>query len=306
MAALQEDSFAVPAIGRQQASAKPSMPSFSFGTGSRDVARVKVYLSAKHEKHKSVINSPGPVYSVPSSVGATESYSFGSADQRVHGKAKYPDSSVDLTGATVDSQKTKFPSTPRVHFGTESRMNAKNAEIFRVHPGLGLGTESPGALEYSPDESKITKVPPAYSFGPKASSDVDSKPTSRLQLPLTSTPRHVGPGSHMQPSAIGEQPNSARPSAPSWGFGSSTRDAMTKKNTQLLETDNNFTALGKQVVSNARSAPQCGFGTSTREHTARTQIVMSAADAGPVAKMEKPRFHCDLPPPQKIIPRPGL
>lgn len=296
----------MPAIGRQQDSAKPSMPAFSFGTGSRDVARVKVFLSAKHEKHKSVINSPGPVYNVHSTVGETAAFSFGSDNQRKHDKAKYPDSSVDLTGATVDSQRVKYPTTPRVHFGTESRMNAKNAEIYRVHPGLGLGTESPGALEYSPDESKITAVAASYSFGPKGGIEGNAKPTTRLTLPLTSTPRHVGPGSHMQPAAVGEQPCSARPSAPAWGFGSSDRSSLGKAPTSLLDNDPHFSSLGKQVVSSARSAPQCGFGTSTREHSARTQLFISAADAGPVARMEKQRFHCELPPPQKHITRPGL
>eukprot|EP00929_Paragymnodinium_shiwhaense_P034795 TRINITY_DN18890_c0_g1_i1.p1 TRINITY_DN18890_c0_g1~~TRINITY_DN18890_c0_g1_i1.p1 ORF type:complete len:309 (+),score=54.97 TRINITY_DN18890_c0_g1_i1:116-1042(+) len=308
MAALQDDSFAVAALGRQQDSSKPSQPAYSFGTGQRDVARNKVYMSVKHDKKKAILNSPGPVYSVPSTVGDAPRFGFGTDDQRKHDKAKYPDSSVDLTGATVDSQKVKFPTTPRVHFGTESRMNTKNAEILRAHPGLGLGMESPGALEYSPDETKITGVAPQYSFGPKAGVESQGqKPCVRLTLPLTSVPRHVGPGSHQQPSALGEQPTSARPSAPSWGFGSASKDSARKNaDRRLLDSDPHFSSLGKQVVSSARSAPQCGFGTSTREHTARTQLMISAGDVGPIAKMEKLKFHCELPPPQKHIPKPGI
>merc|ERR1712093_200171 len=111
----------------------------------------------------------------------------------------------------------------------------------------------------------------------------------------------------MQPAAVGEQPCSARPSAPAWGFGSSDRSTYGKAaNSQLLDSDPHFSSLGKQVVSGARSTPQCGFGTSTREHSARTQLLVSAADAGPVARMDKLRFHCELPPPQKHIARPGL
>lgn len=298
----KDDSFMVSSLGRQCDSKKETMPVYSMGTGNRDTCRLKVYHGPKHEKKKGGLVSPGPVYSVPSTVGDAPRFGFGSEEQRKHSKAKYPDSSVDLTCSVVDSQVVKFHGTKGVHFGTESRLNSKNAEIVRVHPASALGMESPGALEYSPEETLTTKVPPEYSFGPKVQGDISgAKIKGRLTLPLTSTPRHVGPGSHMQPSGLGSQPCSARGSAPSWGFGSSERSSSVRKDQKhLIDTCADFSSLGQQVVSSARSAPKFGFGTSTREHTARTQIITTALDKGPIAQLPAQKFHLDLPKPERV------
>lgn len=306
MAATVDDSFTVSSMGRQHDSKKESMPGYSMGTGNREVCRLKVYHSPKHEKAKGGLNSPGPVYSVPSTVGDAPRFGFGS-EQRKHPKAKYPDSSVDLTCSTVDSQVVKFHSTKGVHFGTESRLNSRNAEIIRVHPGSALGMESPGALEYSPEETLTTKLPPEYSFGPKRQTDNTGEKTTRLTLPLTSTPRQVGPGSNMQPSAMGPQPCSARGSAPSWGFGNAQRSSsVPRERRHLTDTSVDLSSLGQQVVSSARSAPKFGFGTSTREHTARTQLITTELDKGPTARLPAQRFHIDLPKPERSLPRHGL
>lgn len=309
MAAIVEDSFTVTSLGRQNDSKKETMPVYSIGTASRDVCRLKVYHSAEHEKKKGGLTSPGPVYAIPSTVGDAPRFGFGSEEQRKHSRAKYPDSSVDLTCSVVDSQVVKFHTTKGVHFGTESRLNSRNAEIIRVHPASALGMESPGALEYSPEEHFTMKMPPEYSFGPKkdAKSGEDNKKTTRMNLPLTSTPRHVGPGSHMQPSAMGAQPCSARGSAPSWGFGSSQRSSSLRKDQKhLIDTTADFSSLGQQVVSSARSAPKFGFGTSTRDHVARTQIIKTDLDLGPTARLPPPKFHMDLPKPERPIPRHGF
>eukprot|EP00927_Polykrikos_kofoidii_P051908 TRINITY_DN45684_c0_g1_i1.p1 TRINITY_DN45684_c0_g1~~TRINITY_DN45684_c0_g1_i1.p1 ORF type:complete len:306 (-),score=27.23 TRINITY_DN45684_c0_g1_i1:367-1284(-) len=305
MAAIEEDSFRVMSLGRQHDSMKPSMPAYSIGTAQRDVARQKVYVSADHEVRKGIMNSPGPVYSVPSTVGVAPKYGFGSDEQRKHDKAKYPDSSVDLACAVVDSQKVKFPSTTGVHFGTETRMCTANAEIIRCHPGLALGVGSPGALEYMVDDKNISKVPPQYSFGPKTTKIVENKPVTRLALPLTGVPRHVGPGSHDRAGSMGAQPQSARPSAPSFSFGGEER-LSARKDKQLLDSSTDFSSLGRQVVSSARSAPRHGFGTSTRDNVARTNLVLNDIDKGPAHALGKNKFHCDIPPPTKHIPRPGM
>jgi hypothetical protein len=274
------------------------MPAFSFGTGQRDVARNKIFISKKHESKKATMNSPGPVYNIPSSLGEdASSHRFGT-EVRHHVRAKYPDSSVDLACATVDSQQIKFIKTPSVHFGTESRSNAKNAEVLRAHPGAAYGTESPGALEYEPNEKLILKDEPMYSFGPKKEKVSDgNKPVQRLTLPLTSVPRHVGPGSHAQPSGMGTQPHSARGTAPSWRFGTGDREMNAKSGDvkHLLETNDKRSALGNQICSSARNAPRARFGSETRDMRARTHLVRTRNDQGPSAFMEKQRFHYDLP-----------
>lgn len=80
--------------------------------------KVKLFISKELAKKKVGTVTPGPVYHVPSTVGKAPSFSFGS-DVRKHSGKKYPDSSVDLIGATVDTQKVKFHRTPQVHLGSE-------------------------------------------------------------------------------------------------------------------------------------------------------------------------------------------
>eukprot|EP00403_Amphidinium_massartii_P025747 CAMPEP_0178392184 /NCGR_PEP_ID=MMETSP0689_2-20121128/11550_1 /TAXON_ID=160604 /ORGANISM="Amphidinium massartii, Strain CS-259" /LENGTH=240 /DNA_ID=CAMNT_0020012755 /DNA_START=168 /DNA_END=890 /DNA_ORIENTATION=- len=222
-------------------------------------------------------------------------FSFGSDMTRQSYKAPYPDSSIDLTCANVDSQTTKFPTTKGVVFGTESRMGNTNAEALLENPAMAWGLESPGALEYSPDYGPITKNPPQFSFGPKTGT-LGTQTTPRTSAPPMSTPRHVGPGSHTQPPAVGYQPSSTKKASPSWSFGMEQR--MTPrdgKKMQLLDTSPDLSSLGKQVVSSARSAPQVAFGTSTRNHTAKTALVVTEADRGPLGKLPKANFHQPLP-----------
>jgi hypothetical protein len=307
MAELQGDSFDVPSIGRQHNSQKETMPSFSFGTGVRGAGN-KIFITKKHEKRKAVMNSPGPVYGVPNTVGAGPKFSFGTEEQRSTAKAQYPDSSVDLTCSVVDSQTVKFDGTKAVHFGTEPRMNSKNAEALRGNAEANLCTQSPLSFDYNPDDSLVAKAHPLFSFGPKNTSE-GMKCPARIHIPKTGTPRHVGPGSHTQAAGVGPQPTSARKSAPAWSFGG--KPTIVAKPTEgrgfpLLDPSPELSSLGKQVVSNGRSAPSCGFGTSTREHSARTHLVVTDADRGPAATMRPLKFHLEMPSGGKQLPKPGL
>lgn len=306
MTSPRQDSFDVTSIGRQTSSKKATLPAYSFGTGSRDVARLKLFLSSKQEKGKCVVNSPGPVYQVPSTVGSGPRWGFGQDEQRRHGENRYPDSSVDLFCATVDSQKVKFATTPSVNFGTEARMDKKNAEIVRTNPDLMLGMESPGGLEYRPQDSKIMKQQPQYSFGPPEDR-TPAKPVNRLSLMPGSTPRHVGPGSHSLPQGIGQQPQSARPSGPSWsmGGGNSKRSQplSARETGTQLDTEQNYSSIGKQVMSTLKSSTTSGFGRATRENRARTAMCMTGSDHGPAGGMGKMNFHLDLP---RTAPAPSL
>lgn len=315
MAATMQDSFDMPALGRQMNSKKETMPAFSFGTGSRDVARDKLYVSPRHEKGKVSFISPGPVYAQRSTVGSSAAHGFGTEQQRMHGKAKYPDSSVDLTCCTVDSQKVKFPSTSGVHFGTEVKMCKKNAEMYRVNPTAGFGTESPGMKMKPPitdmtprgfqerirqeklerGEFQVSKGTPAYSIGP-TSGPAGAGKTDRINLNQASTPRHVGPGSHRTPCALGEQPTSARTTVPAWSFCQGPRQMNEQQEEgPIYDASPELSSMGKQLVSSARSAPSCSFGSSTRDHKAKTAMLQLEADKGPSAFMPKPRFHFDLP-----------
>jgi len=291
MTTLLPDSFHVASVGAQADSTRPSFPAHSFGTGARETARLKVFLSNKLEKSKVGQNSPGPVYNVPSTVGASKSHAFANEPARKHPTAKYPDSSVDLTCAEVDTQKVKFARTPGVHFGSEDRSSLKNAELIRTNAELAMGLESPGALEYRPKE--VAKSVPAYSFAP--ADMTHRKPESRAQLLQSATPRHVGPGSHKAPAAMGNQPMSPRPSAPAWTMsGRSPRD---NRQTELLSIEDKvFSSIGKQVLSTIASPPGVGVAKSTRDQAARTALFVSDAE---------PNFSVDLPATSRVS-RPGL
>lgn len=309
MTDLMGDSFDTPAIGRQHNSQKETMPAFSFGTSTRERTAKKVVLTKAHEKRKAVMNSPGPVYGIPSTVGDGPKFGFGTEEQRGTIKAPYPDSSVDLTCSTVDTQTVKFDSTKGVHFGTEQRMNTKNAEIIRTNPSAQFGMCSPGSFDYCPEDGLVVKAPAEYSFGPK-NGKINDKQATRMSAPQMSTPRHVGPGSHGQPSGMGSQPNSRKKSAPSWSFAGLRHSDLTPprphKNMPLLDLSPELSSLGRQVVSSARSAPQCGFGSATRDQNAKTYLVVTEADRGAAAALPKPRFHVEMPRPERRIAKPGM
>ncbi|CAE7258810.1 unnamed protein product [Symbiodinium sp. CCMP2456] len=291
MSTLLPDSFHVGSVGAQADSTRPTLPAHSFGTCDRESARMKVYMSRKLEKSKAKLNSPGPVYDVPSAVGAAPSFSFGTDVQRKHDPKKYPDSTVDLTCATVDTQKVKYAKTPGCHFGTEQKLSLKNAEIIRTHAGLALGAESPSALEYHVKE--VAKRVPAYSFGPTESM-TPRKPEPRVQLLQSSTPARVGPGSHPTPSSLGQQPMSPRPTAPAWTMpGRSPRE---KTQTEALAIEDKvFSSIGKQVLSTIRSPPSVATTKSTRDQVNRTALFVSEMDKTDTARGPKPHFNLELP-----------
>lgn len=278
----QEHSFDVPSMGQQSNSQKDTAPGYSFGSCSRDRQHHKVFLSEGHEQRKATMASPGPVYSIPSAVGEGPKFGFGSASQRQHGKAMYPDTSVDCTGATVDSQVNKFHSAKGVHFGTEAKDSLKNSVHIRVHPQANMGLQSPGPFSYNPKEKDVTKATePRYSLGAK----------TKILATQAQTPRNVGPGHYATPRGMGPQPQSARRSMPSYGFGKEARMPPLKKSDAVLDPNPELSSLGRQLVSGQKSAPLYGFGTATREHKSKTFLVQTPLDHGPKADYPTPRLH---------------
>lgn len=283
MADLLPDSFDTSSFGKQHNSKQATEGAFSFGTANRERQQQKVFISEKHERHKATMFSPGPHYSVASTVGDAPSPGFGTS-KRPEVKSRYPDASNDLIGATVDSQVQKFHNTKRIHFGTEIRENPKNAELLRTHPQGGMGVGVPGAGEYDPEDLHTTDRAPTYLFGLKSKVGTEA---------VAQTPRKVGPGSYPAPGGIGPQPTSARRSQPSYSFGSEKRLQAVVKSLNLLDTNPNASSLGKQATSRRRSAPRVGFGSSTRDHADKTHLVMTSMDRGPAANM--PRMQLSHP-----------
>lgn len=239
-------------------------------------------MSEDHEKRKATMNSPGPVYSVPSAVGEGSKYGFGTASQREHTRPKYPDTSVDLTGATVDSQKHKFHSTKGVVFGTEQKDEANNSVLLRTHPQANFGKGSPGPTAYTPRDKDVTRATePRYSLGDK----------TKILAANAQTPRNVGPGSYPPTTSMGEQPTSARRSMPSWSFGNAKRMPPLKKSDAVLDPNPELSAFGQQVLSSKKSSAYYGFGTATRDHKSKTFLVQTGLDKGPRGQWPTPRQH---------------
>jgi len=283
---LAPNSFDIKAMGKQDNSQKKTASSYSFGSCSRDRHAEKVFMSEDHERRKATMASPGPVYSIPSAVGEGPGYGFGTAPQREHGRAKYPDTSVDLTGATVDSQKNKFHTTKNVHFGTEQKDNMKNSVLLKTHPQACMGLVSPGPFAYDPKDKDVTRPKePRYSLGEK----------TKILSTQAQTPRNVGPGSYPPTKAMGEQASSSKRSQPSWSFGNSARMPPLKKSDEVLDPNPELSSFGKQVVSSKKSSAHYGFGTATREHKAKTFLVQLGLDKGPRNEWATPRqYHPKL------------
>lgn len=228
------------------------------------------------------MNSPGPVYSMPTAVGEGAAYGFGTAPQRQHGRAKYPDTSVDLTGAVVDSQNTKFHATKGVVFGTEQKGETSNSVVIRYHPQASFGKGSPGPTAYTPRDKDVTRpTEPRFSLGEK----------TKILATKTQTPRNVGPGSYPPTTSMGEQPNSNKKSMPSWSFGNSKRMPPLRKSDAVLDPNPDLSAFGAQVLSKKKSSAFYGFGTATRDHKAKTFLVQTPLDQGPRGAWGTPRLH---------------
>lgn len=287
---IAESSFDVPAMGRQYNSQKKTAAAHSFGSSSRETCSKKQFISEKHQKSQALMASPGPVYSLASAVGEGPKYGFGTSPQRQHGKAMYPDSSVDLTGATVDSQPCKFPTTKGVHFGTDLKDNMKNSVLIKTTPGTYLGIQSPGPFAYDPkDRGVTTPREPKYSLGQK----------TKILATHAQTPRNVGPGSYPPTGSMGEQPKSDKRSNPSFSFGNAQRMPALKKSDAVLDPHpdiGSLSSFGRQVVSNQKSSPGYGFGTATRDHKAKTYLVQTGLDKGPKHEWgPTPQDHPRLP-----------
>jgi hypothetical protein len=283
------------ALGRQHVSQRESSPCYSFGTGTRK-DKGKTYIGKEHAKKQTTLAvSPGPAYAVPNTTGQGPRHVFGTEERRTNPRVQYPDSSVDLMGATVDSQIVKFSTTTVVNFGTEARMNTKNGEVVRSNPAIMKGVESPAAFEHTPLDTHVAKRTPEYTFGPPGGTDGKKVPPIR-NMPAA-TPRTLGPGSHRLPGGLGAQTESSARSAPSWGFGTSSRLSARRDYPQLLDLSPDLSSIGRQVVSKAKTSPSAPFGKSTRDQSARVQQAFTHLDKGPAGDMPPVRHPLNVPGP---------
>lgn len=139
-----------------------------------------------------------------------------------------------------------------------------------------------GKQAYMPeDKDIITKTSPRISFGAK----------TKILSAETQTPKNVGPGSYPPSESLGRQALSARRSNAVWSFAQEKRMPPLKPSDTVVDPSPNLSSFGKQVTSKASSSPGYGFGTSTREHKAKTFLVQTNTDRGPISSWQKPTLN---------------
>ncbi|KAF4712445.1 hypothetical protein FOZ63_030019 [Perkinsus olseni] len=281
------DSFSVSAVGHQKESLKPTEPSYSFGLGTRD-AREKLFISKDHEKLMPPRCSPGPVYRLESQ-SDDHSYTFGTAPQRPSPGKRYPDASIDLTNALVDSQAFKYPAVKGTVFGTDPKGQIKNATIMKNHAPAFYGKASPGPTAYNPDSRHTSRIPrvPQITLGSK----------TKILASECQTPPVVGPGTYPLPPSVGTQYLSQRRNLSTYSFTKARRVAERNQRIPVpatgkgdLTTRSVVSSIGPQHESRNSNAPTFGFGTATRDQKSKTFLVQTPGDTGPSGSWAKPRW----------------
>ena len=267
MSFAAKDSFTVSAVGLQASSMKQNAASFKFQAATRDDL-AKLYISREHNKLTPSRWSPGAIYEVKSSLKSDTSYSFGKALRPgINLSGVKP--AEDLTLASLDSQKFKFPGIKSVLFGTEARDQVKNAAILEENPQVFFGRYSPGPAAYN--LSVGTGDPTGQkgiSFGHK----------TKILAADIQTPPHVGPGCYVMPEAVGVQSESTKQNIKNVKFSKAPRSTQKKSDQVLTNLNADIPAVGPQVSSKLANAAQIVFGSSTREHVSKTALYMTDLD----------------------------
>eukprot|EP00884_Botryococcus_braunii_P004965 jgi/Botrbrau1/1446/Bobra.178_3s0004.1 len=256
--------------GKQVLSYKHSFPEYTFGIDSRSS---KVSLTPEQEKISPGNNSPGPIYNYGSSLGEQlEAHSTNAPAIGFSKEARLPQTSSSTPGPgcykppislgpQALSSKPNFP-TAVIPTGT------RNGQ----HEGSWLTSPGPGSYQVPSGHGSqcvSQRVNPSAVGFPRAGRFKDAGPCI--------TDAEVG--SYNTPSAsCGPQITSRSTSAPSFGFGTSTRDGLQKVYASKQHdrvagggkigpgpiTAGQRSGFGSQSASKANTSPAFMFGTATR------------------------------------------
>lgn len=149
-----------------------------MGAGTRDSMR-KVYISDGHSDATSGGDSPGPIYTMRSSIEPQDSSTKRSQPAWVFGKdTRFQDPSVRMRGRLPApnayvlppalGEQVDKPSAPVVGFGTSTREHVSKIFLSAEHEKANYGTQGPGP-KYMPQPvfgpQPVRKEPPSFSFG---------------------------------------------------------------------------------------------------------------------------------------------
>ncbi|CAJ1376562.1 unnamed protein product [Effrenium voratum] len=127
------ESLDFPSLGKQAEGMKRTNPLWTLPKAGRDDVK-KVFISKKMPQDLLGRGSPGAIYE-PKRVRTTPSWTFGVADRPGPGKAKYPESSNDLTQVTPDSQPFKYGDPTAATIGTCPRDAVGSMFVLPVASG---------------------------------------------------------------------------------------------------------------------------------------------------------------------------
>jgi len=265
--------------GPQADSKVPTSPIFTIPKASKQ-SRERVWISKKHPQDLLGRDSPGPAYS-PKRQSHPPQSRFGTSEARPPiGGARYPDTSNDLIGVTLnDAALSQHRKQGTASIGSSTRQAQVNAPDMCAFP---VGCESPGPVRYKSEGTfglhrfahapKVDQTPPKYTIrirtknvsGPKYSGE---------------TPAKVGPGSYAQYDGVGAQLLSTKETRPKWSVHKMNRfQTLERESTdagRLWDGEGDKKLKFSRVFS---ASPSFGFGTSTRGAAQRAGIIRTSLD----------------------------
>ena len=278
-------------MGEQPLSRRPSAPSFSFGNCNRQMVE-KVSLSKEHAKLAGTFESPGPAYSLGSSVGTqvegrrttAPAVRFGTSERfprpkttgGVPGPASYP--AKGTFGRQVSGR-----SAAAYGFGTSERQHTAKIFISEEHAKVNGSSDAPAPIYKVPgsfgrqNESKKVSTSAPESIG--SDTPATSRPgafcghsaqlsTVRVgACPSAWARRGLPPCSRP---ACREHPTSLVTRRPAFALGTQKRFqyeyVKRAANTPGPgQYESHGVAVGPQFSSTYHSSSSFGFGTSNRE-----------------------------------------
>lgn len=244
----------------------------------------KVFLTEEHQKSGYGKWSPGPVYTLHSTIGPQQTakneslplYSFGSAgrfERTVERRsADKPGPGAYSQSPSIGPQATSNRrSAPKHRLGTATRDGEAKVYMSEEQSKSNFGSNSPGPNTYDPPSSigkqsvsKNTSLP-SHAF------------TSDQRFKYDDNSTTPGAGQYNTHSGYGPQVHSKKATLPKHAFGSSTREGDAKvyisseheksqygKQSPGPVTAGSRTAFGKQTISRKQSVPSHKLGSAKR------------------------------------------
>lgn len=268
-------------FGQQVSSLRPSFPAYGFGTSKR-MSSTRLFHTKEQSAKNVGMESPGPIYDVPSAIGpqtssktvTAPSFKFGSrseSDMNLSKEAR-PGPGTYETEESLGMQRTSQKNTSACwKFGTSNRWSNFKGDFKSSY-------ETPGMVNPRPASGWLGDAA-MFSFGTSGRYEVGTGiPGAKPSYVLA-----PGPGTYAAASSLGLQNLSQRGTASQFRFGTATRIHQSKVYLthahereylgQHSPAPNAYklnSSLGNQMSSRNLSSPNFKFGSADRFSEIRT------------------------------------